>query len=389
MKMTQPAPTLIDSIPEIPPSLNTQQPQEQLKKSKTELTEIQENLNGLIDAMAKNSSILERGTTFWGNRPLWQKILLGIVLIPPPLIIGILASSVILVTLSIFTLITYITGSLILDDHYRKKGNNTKNLKIGILNLATILENVIFSLDKISGQLTQQLNEFAEENIQLKENIHVLGTRNHALTQEIDKIRATANKLQQTENELKEACNHLKCSLTKQTQLLENSQAALKTSSEEHQQTQQQLAETVRELNDRSTGFAQKIEEYDQMVILLNDSLTKVIEAQKTAPEAQASLDKTLQAFGEQHNLMRNSLAEVKLKEVSQSLDQATQLLELSNQEQQISEQFYKEKLTKFKQHITYQEAQITQLTSRLGFFISPTNAQNQPLIEVESPSLP
>ncbi|MDI1351538.1 MAG: hypothetical protein PSV35_02035 [bacterium] len=251
---------------------------EHIVKSKKELSQIQQNLDDLLHAMSQNPSMLARAATYWGTIPVWQKVLGGVVLIAPTFVIGIAAQIAVLFALSIFTLITYVSGSVVLDDHHIHNINTTKNLRIGVLNLAEALETVINTLEKISEQLAKHLDEFAQENKKLNVSIKALNNLNKNLAQEIDELKETAKKLHHTEKALQKTCFTLKNSILEQTNLLEETQADLKRVQADYEANQQLLKEKISELDKVNTKLNIDIEQHKKIGQTLQVLVTSLME---------------------------------------------------------------------------------------------------------------
>jgi len=79
-----------------------------IKNSQSQLGKIQRDLEDLIDAMTQNPSILSRAANYWGTLPLWQKIVTGVIITAPPLVIGILAQLIVCFVITAFLLASYI-----------------------------------------------------------------------------------------------------------------------------------------------------------------------------------------------------------------------------------------------------------------------------------------
>ncbi|OCH98308.1 hypothetical protein A8135_12185 [Legionella jamestowniensis] len=107
-------------------------PQDELAKiaiTQEQLTQIKQSLGAIIDTMQQNDSLFSRAATFWGNLPLWQKILGGIVLTVPTLAAGIAAHIGILLAISGVTVVAYTASGIVLDDHHSCNKNIADRLK--------------------------------------------------------------------------------------------------------------------------------------------------------------------------------------------------------------------------------------------------------------------
>lgn len=166
--------------------INSDDDPEQDKLQKITITkeifeQIRKSLQETVKSMEKNPSIFSRAAEYWGALPLWQKIIGGVALTVPTLIIGIVAHIGFLLAICGVTAVTYTAGGLILDDHHKCSTSAVESLQKGILGLADLLELTINALDIIRQQLAVEIQRFVKENARLVENID-------ALSKQIDEI---------------------------------------------------------------------------------------------------------------------------------------------------------------------------------------------------------
>ena len=290
-----PFPATID-----PASTTTNPEPEQIKKLKSsqiKLTQIQKDLELLIDAMAQNPSILSRVSNFWGAIPLWQKILAGIALVAPPLILGIFVQMIVCFVITAFALATYVGASVVLHDHFTHTQHSTKNIKSGITSLAEGLDVVMGSLEQISEALSEQVTLFTKENEKFGENISDLKSSNESLTQEIEKMQETEKKLSLTQAELENTCISLKKSVSQQTTLLEESQSALNKIKIDYAQNQKELQEKTTELSDVKQRFTSEVDKYKKLLESLQTAIEIMAETATKDEGQQKIFHQKLTAF--------------------------------------------------------------------------------------------
>lgn len=114
---------------------------------------------------------------FGGGLPLWQKILGGIALTLPSLILAILTHVGIFLTLFATSLVAYTGSGLILEDHYLNHVNSLNQLATSFSALATLLETTITALDMIRLGMTEENAKFAANNDQLTTQLQKLQTQ--------------------------------------------------------------------------------------------------------------------------------------------------------------------------------------------------------------------
>ncbi|RUR04618.1 hypothetical protein [Legionella sp. km772] len=267
-----------------------------IKHSQTQLGKIQKDLEVLIDAMAQNPSMLSRAANYWGKLPLWQKIVAGIIIAAPPLIIGILAQLIVCFVITAFLLASYIGSSVVLDDHYTHTQYSTKNIKTGVTSLAEGLDSVTQTLEQISQDLADQVALFSKVNEQFGGNVESLALRNLALSEEIEKLKETEKKLHRTQTELETACAELKNSVKEQTALLEETQAALNKIRIDFARNQNELEEKNKQLSELQKQFKVEVTRYEQVLETLQTAIAELAEnILKSPKEQQAFYDKVQQ----------------------------------------------------------------------------------------------
>lgn len=216
---------------------------------KQKLADIKENFNKIIDAIAHNPSLFSRAASYWGTLPLWQKIIAGIILIVPLFIIGVAVQLFALLSTSIFTLITYTTSSLLLDNHHNQNENSAEQLKASVGSLADALGTVILSLDTLREQLTLEIKQFQKENEQLAVHVSTLKEQILTLSNQAEQLKDTEQKLRSTLVELNKTKTTLESSIQEQSSLLQQSQSKLEQVIQEFQANQTQLSNKIIELN--------------------------------------------------------------------------------------------------------------------------------------------
>ena len=238
------------------------------------LEQIKENLNKMVDAMDHNPSFLARAASYWGEIPLWQKIVGGVVLIVPTLAIAMVLQSALFLAISIFTLITYAVSGFLLDNHHNLNINRTEHLKTGITGLADTLGVVIISLDKLREQLATEIEQFQLENEKLSVNVKDLSEEIQELVVQRKLLQETERALRQTNKELEQIADSLKSAIKEHTRLLEENEVQLKLARENYAQAQSDLTDKIAELQQVKEDMG----EQNNQLSLLNDSLQGLLQ---------------------------------------------------------------------------------------------------------------
>ena len=228
---------------------------EQFKLTQKQLDKIIEDLMKMIDAIALNPSLLSRASSYWGTRPLWQKISAGILLTAPFFIIGIAANISVLLTISIFTLITYTASSLLLDNHHEHNTDRTEHLKKSVSNLVEVLVAVILSLETLQEQFTLNISELSA---QIK-----------TLTEHTQRLNDTAQQLNTTKIDLENTVDVLKGTINEQTQLLNKRQKELENAC-------LKLSEKISELHLVKTAMGLEINKSQKITAVLKETVASL-----------------------------------------------------------------------------------------------------------------
>lgn len=267
-----PFPSILPTEP--PLSTDDRNRTKRLRQSQRNLTQIQQDLDSLVDTMANNPSMLSRASTYWGNISLWQKIVAGTVLVAPTLLLSIIANLIVCLAISAFTLIAYVATSIVLDDHHAHSQHSTQNIKSGVSNLAAGLDAIMGTLEQIGEELAQQIALFERGNEQFSERLTSLQQRNESLCHEIATLQKTIYQLNITETELHQASDSLTQSLTQQSTLLQENQEALSKARIDYERTQKELHEKVEEI----ALFNTELEKQKAIAQRLRSALSTVTE---------------------------------------------------------------------------------------------------------------
>ena len=265
-----------------PTSKNTpkaKQNLEQVLLTQKQLDEIKKNLNKMIDSMAFNPSLFSRAARYWGELPLWQKIVAGIVLVVPVFVIGFVAQVAVLLAISIFTLVAYTSGSLLLDNHHSSNIHSTDNLKNGISGLADALGVIILTLDNLREQLSGEIEKFQKENKQLSENISNLSDEIAGLIEQREQLEATANALRSTQSQLEHTSETLKLSVEEQIRLQKETQAELDKVTLLSKKNQEELSQKITDLGTLNEKMSGQVDEGNKFITALQACLESFSDA--------------------------------------------------------------------------------------------------------------
>lgn len=317
---------------------------EQILLTQKQLAKIKEDLNKIIDAMALNPSFFSRAAQFWGELPLWQKIIAGIILIVPVFIISIAAHTITLLAISIFTLITYTASSILLDNHHSQNVCNTEHLKTSISSLANALGTVIMSLDTLREQLALEINKFQKENAQLTANISLLREEINTLISRSAQLMDTEQKLREIQGVLEKTILTFKNSAQEQSELLIKNKIELEKVTQDYEKNQTQLTKKTLELNQVKVEMGLAIEKAKTVVITLQGAVHALSNTLITDGKQRVSFQQRLNEF-----LTNN---EESFDKVAERICDAERKLLLVKEELQLSNDRYTELLQRAEKQI-------------------------------------
>lgn len=214
-----------------------------LQKTQINMKQIREALQEVIQSMNSPLSLFSQASTFWAKIPLWQKIGVGIVLIAPLFIIGIMAHLMVLLTLSITALFVYAASSMLLDNHQQYSQKNNERANQLLSNLIGIFDDTLFMLHGLSEQLSVHIDYFRKENTQLSERVSELHRQINTLQEHNESLAQTQTQLSDAKSRLLQTIEALNASLLEQSQRLDTIQTALLQTTQAHDEAQQALVE--------------------------------------------------------------------------------------------------------------------------------------------------
>ncbi|MDI9819072.1 MULTISPECIES: LegC2/C7 family Dot/Icm T4SS effector [unclassified Legionella] len=255
-------------------ALSEQHPElTQIVFSQEQLGQLKHSLGIIIDTMEQNESLFSRVANFWGELPLWQKILGGIILTVPTLAVGLIAHITILLAISGATVAAYAASGIVLDDHHSCNKNMTDRLKQGIYSLADILEITITALDKIRKNLAEEIEKFRNENQRLINSLDALENQVDALTNQVEVLAATEALLRSSRNELETTAVKLKKTVADNEKLLKANQDELAEVKKDYERSKVQLTEKVSELAEVRVSMGLEIEKAKRVAATLQGTV--------------------------------------------------------------------------------------------------------------------
>lgn len=318
---------------------------------------IRESLVVIIKSMEKNPSMISRAADFWGELPLWQKIMGGLTVTVPTLILGLIANVGFLLALCGITTLAYAGGGIVLEDHHNHTINITDSLTKGVLGLTNLLEMTITALDKIRQKLAEEVEKFGKENTTLQKSNEKLTEELESLGQQIQAATTLTESLRETKESLETAATALKGQMEEKTRLLNNNQEKLEQITQNYQAAQESLKTKIAEFAFMESKFELELEKMRKTVLTLQDTVSQLVDTvivgEKQQEEFKARMDSFFEVEGKKFNSIAErigtteqklAVSEVKLqqnneeyqsqiKELGQQIERLTRLADLRQQQ--------------------------------------------------------
>ncbi|WP_133136354.1 LegC2/C7 family Dot/Icm T4SS effector [Legionella rowbothamii] len=310
---------------------------------------IKESLIVTIKSMEKNPSLFSRAADFWGDLPLWQKIMGGLTVTVPTLILGLVANVGFLLALCGITTLAYAGGGIILDDHHNHTVSIIDSLTKGVLGLANLLEVTITALDKIRLKLADEVEKFSSENAILKNSNEKLSEELESLGHEIKAAAELTESLKNTKESLEAAAASLKEQMLEKAELLDLNQKKLVQVTEDYHASQQHLENKIGEFALIESKLGLELEKTRKTVLTLQDTVAQLVDTVIVGERQQQEFKERMDSFFETQGNKFNSIAErigeteqklavseVKLKQ--NNVEYQSQLIELRDQIKRLTE---------------------------------------------------
>ncbi|CEG57665.1 LegC2/C7 family Dot/Icm T4SS effector [Legionella fallonii] len=275
-----------ETTPDLLPGKNSL---ESIIEAKQQVSQVKASLGTIIDTMAQNPSIFNRAATYYGELPMWKKILIGMGISIPTLALGVFAEIGVLLVVGGVTAVAYTATGIVLEDHHHCNINIADRLKKGIISLADVLELTIKALDKIGQRLAEEVEKFKAENLKLVNKVSELADQVESLSSQVELFIEIEKMLRQSKTNLEETAASLKKSTTDQSALLKRNQEELERVTKDYERSQKQLSEKVDELKEVKVQMSKEVEKVNQLSTTLAgtvSTLSRVVTADKKQKEA-------------------------------------------------------------------------------------------------------
>ncbi|KTD59604.1 inclusion membrane protein A [Legionella santicrucis] len=237
------------------------------------LTQVKKSLGAIVDSLQDNPSLISRAAKFWGEIPLWQRILGGVAISGPTFLVGAAAHIGFLVTISGISALAYTTSGIILDDHHYHSQSIAQKIKEGIFGVAEVLELTIGALDSIRRKLAIEVERFRTENDKLAKEITHLYDEVETLSMQVECFQKTEELLRKQKTDLENISITLKQDLEKNGELFQANQLELAKVKGWHEKSLLQLSEQASQLSEVRKSMGKEVEKAKKIASTLETTV--------------------------------------------------------------------------------------------------------------------
>lgn len=272
-------------------------PIKDIATTRTQLYDVKKSLGGIVDSIVDNPSLFSQAANAWGDWSVWQKVGLGIAVSCPPIALGLAANMMTLLTIGSVSAAVYGTTGVVLEDHFVCSEHTKERIKLGILNIADVLDVTIQALDSICQRLEQQLKRFSDENTKLAQHVTRLEKEVSVLIDKIESLASLERSLCATKDKLQATIDQLQGSVEVQSDLLRRTQNELRRVTQEYQNAHEALVREVNTLNRTRERMDKGIDDVSQISDTLKNTIASMSETMAKEQERQDVFQERLESF--------------------------------------------------------------------------------------------
>lgn len=335
-------------------------PQEDDKAwSQEKLAHMIKSLMTVIDSMDRVPSFFSKAATFWATIPWWLQLIALVVVVVPPLVLGIVFTISALIVISASIFILYCGFSFLFFNHNQYQAGNTDLIKEQIIHLANDLDLELQQLESQTKEIVREATLFRSANNELAQKIDTLETQIDQLTQQSILLNKTNNDLN-ADNEA-----------------LGNIVVRLDEANQEHAMQLQVYKQMMRQLKlnhkENSNKWSETISELSQIIIDLNSELTQQKQISQTFKTSVEQMKGIVFTDEKDQIIFQEKLEGLFSKKID-TAHELRQRIEQANRERSILEEAIALCNQQFEQLLKREEVTLTRMEadygiSSLGFF--------------------
>lgn len=217
---------------------------------KTKLVEIEQNIKKLVDTLVTDPSYITQLAEKWGGLSTPQKILGGVVLTVPALVLGFFAHIPVITAVGLSVGGTYTALGIAFDDHHKHDVKFKQRLEEGVGALTEILGGIIIILADLCKKLELEIAKFHKENERLTLNVDNLQNEAEILKDRVELLSATEVLIREQEESLRHLTDELGKTVDRQSAEFQANMQKLDRIQKEHTQSEKNLKEEVNRLEE-------------------------------------------------------------------------------------------------------------------------------------------
>lgn len=240
-----------------------------------ELEGIKKQLSDMIDVMAECHSLFAAAARYWGELPLWQKIVGGLVVTVPTLLLGVLTMIGAIITFSICSLFVYAGLGYILDNHFASTSTTTAGLKTGVFGLADLLGTVVQSLQEIKKHMGEGVETLGNHNVALGNNVTNFEGKIGEMSEQVKALEGSAEAMAEAKRQLEQASVGLQQTIAEKARVTGEQDQFLNN-------TRSQLDKSLKDIASKFDSFAsdeKKLKAHIEQLKLVNNSFSGIVAA--------------------------------------------------------------------------------------------------------------
>lgn len=255
-------------------------------QGKTLIT-VKSNLDLLMARYDVGKGLFSRAADWYGARPWWVKIILGVMTIALAIGLGLLIHMPFALGFSVSGL--YLFLSYLFINHYTITQKRTRRLCEDVLEMERTLNDSVVHFQSLSDGLKKTMLALCELNAQMTEHLETLDTQNQRFQQQVSDYEKTIQSLIQTKTIFYEQIEKLKQQLhdadalfqvTHQTLLSESESLALttkclSTTTQDFEKNDMALKDAVDELHQTTHQIEQCYEAFQPILVSLSERMAQ------------------------------------------------------------------------------------------------------------------
>lgn len=257
----------------------------EVKKAKSNLDEVSEQIDQLITIISTNPSYLSVWSNTWGNTTTSTRAITGLTYVGTPLAIGTVCNIPLLITIAGLTGISYAGAAFLLDDHFRASLDQKQQINKIASDLTALLSIITNAFDAIHNKFARQIEIFQGLNQQLTATTDSLSNEVRIMIDQNISAQQTTLSLERNTKKISNTISTLKKANEINAEIIKQKDEQLAKVSTEYAKSQQQLQASITALEETKKKMAREIQKNESIAKTLMDTWDIIQEANKSQSE--------------------------------------------------------------------------------------------------------